>query len=416
MTSGTTSRRVASKRTLSVVSRTVESMAPTVGDDAVLIGLFQRGAYFAPVAERYRRLAATGAAVMAAYAGPGPRPDGVEVVDLHPEEPLAAQWCVVLLTPGASASLVAIDLESLDPDEHELELGRRFDARWGFDRHVAAGEARRLAQEMGSRMQPATVARIRSAAAAADAAPLSVAEVSLAAALQIVSERVDALDRQVDSLRRGFEPQRTTHDPLTGLANRGFLDAWLGGPPTTDLPTPPIGLALVDLDGFREVNDTLGHVVGDRLLTAVADVLRAELRQGDVAVRWGADEFVVLIPGLDLDGVDAVGRRLIEAIATVNVHGRAASASVAVTVARRRPLPLAELRDELLAGRALGPAQLRRIGDHDAFGPLGDGDVPTGAAHTRPSTEHPERTGGPRADDGARPHTRRRPAGLGITG
>src|SRR6056297_3059364 len=347
MTSGTTYRRVASKRTLSVMSRTIESMAPTLGDDAVLIGLFEQGAYFTPVAERYARLASTGAAVIAAYAGSGPRPDGVEVVDLHPEEPLAAQWCVVLLTPGASASLVAIDLESLDPDEHELELGRRFDARWGFDRHATAGEARRLAQELGSRMAPATVARIRSAATAADTAPLSMAEVSLAAALQVVSERLDGLDRQVDALRRGFEPRRATHDPLTGLANRGFLDAWLGGPSATDLPIPPVGLALVDLDGFREINDTVGHVVGDPLLTAVADVVRAELRLGDVAVRSGADEFLVLIPGLDLDGVESVGRRLIDAIATVNVHGRAASASVAVTVARRRPLPLDDLRSEL---------------------------------------------------------------------
>jgi diguanylate cyclase (GGDEF)-like protein len=106
-----------------------------------------------------------------------------------------------------------------------------------------------------------------------------------------------ALDRrdQEDQLR-----QAAHSDRLTGLPNRSSfavsLEAAIGQPAI---------LLFLDLDGFKKVNDTLGHHAGDRLLVAVADRLRHCLRTGDVAARFGGDEFVVLLhditPGPVLD-------------------------------------------------------------------------------------------------------------------
>jgi diguanylate cyclase (GGDEF)-like protein len=396
------------------MSRTIETLVPSLGDDAVVVASFQRGAYFAPVAERYRRFAATGAAVVAGYAGPGPRPEGVEVVDLHPEEPLAERWVLVVLTPGASAALVAVDLEQLDPGEHELELGRTFDATWGFDRLAAAEQARRLAHDLGSRLHPATVARIHAAADRADAAPLGITEMTLAASLGAVSEHLDELHRRLDALRRGRDGELPAPDHLTGFGTRAHLHAWLGGDRVRDLPVPPVGVALVDLDGFARINDTIGHLNGDRVLAAAADAVRSQLRAGDLALRWGADEFLVLVPGVDPAGVEAVGRRLLDAIADVQTHGVRLSASAAVTVARQRPLPVEALQRELAAGAALGPGQLRRIGP-DPDDP-GAAPGPVGGSRTRRPDDRPDHVEGPGTRAGERPRDRRRPTDLTAGG
>ena len=85
-------------------------------------------------------------------------------------------------------------------------------------------------------------------------------------------------------------------DSLTGLANRraliAELEARLGSPG----PAPPFALALLDLDGFKPINDTFGHAAGDALLVEVAARLRQEAGKGAVAARIGGDEFALLLP------------------------------------------------------------------------------------------------------------------------
>jgi diguanylate cyclase (GGDEF)-like protein len=103
--------------------------------------------------------------------------------------------------------------------------------------------------------------------------------------------------------RRQRQEYAIRHDALTGLGNRALLveatSRALG--PADQLR--PVAMLLLDLDGFKEVNDTLGHDAGDELLVLVADRLRTIGADAETVVRLGGDEFVVLFSGLD--GVDA---------------------------------------------------------------------------------------------------------------
>ena len=109
---------------------------------------------------------------------------------------------------------------------------------------------------------------------------------------------------------------RARHDVLTGLSNRAGLAAAVERKFASERSsTHRLALLYLDLDGFKGVNDTVGHVAGDRLLELVAERLRSVLRPGDVSARVGGDEFVVLIDGLDALGVLRVGQRLIAEIA-----------------------------------------------------------------------------------------------------
>jgi diguanylate cyclase (GGDEF)-like protein len=106
------------------------------------------------------------------------------------------------------------------------------------------------------------------------------------------------------------------HDQLTGLPGRAIyadrVDAALAaaGRLGTD-----VALAVIDIDRFKEVNDTLGHRNGDALLRIVADRLTAALRPGDTVARLGGDEFGVILPGARTDSVEAILRRLQEFLA-----------------------------------------------------------------------------------------------------
>jgi diguanylate cyclase (GGDEF)-like protein len=102
-------------------------------------------------------------------------------------------------------------------------------------------------------------------------------------------------------------------DPLTGLANRRALIEAMdgsGGRARHD----QLGLLMLDVDDFKQVNTLHGHPGGDRALVFLAGCLRASCRAGDVAARLGGDEFAVLVPNADEAGMEALAERLLGAV------------------------------------------------------------------------------------------------------
>ena len=117
------------------------------------------------------------------------------------------------------------------------------------------------------------------------------------------------LTARLQTARQNAEEQALT-DALTGLQNRRAMDATLKE--LTETPIPRFGLMHLDLDFFKEVNDTFGHAAGDHVLTNVADILSEEIRTGDIVARVGGDEFVLLF--LDCDDpelLNSIANRLI---------------------------------------------------------------------------------------------------------
>jgi len=93
--------------------------------------------------------------------------------------------------------------------------------------------------------------------------------------------------------------EEAVRDPLTGLHNRRHLDQVLAGGLDTAGTDEGLAVITLDIDHFKAVNDRFGHAAGDTVLTAVARLLQASVRDGDTAVRLGGEEFLVLLPGAD---------------------------------------------------------------------------------------------------------------------
>ncbi|MEA3078414.1 MAG: hypothetical protein QOF60_3322 [Actinomycetota bacterium] len=114
------------------------------------------------------------------------------------------------------------------------------------------------------------------------------------------------------------------HDPLTGLGNRVLFQDRLHHAVLRSKRHPQtLAVLMMDLDGFKDVNDTLGHAAGDRLLVAVADRLQAAVRPGDTVSRMGGDEFAVLIEGAEPETAELIASRILARLrAPLEIDGR----------------------------------------------------------------------------------------------
>jgi diguanylate cyclase (GGDEF)-like protein len=145
-------------------------------------------------------------------------------------------------------------------------------------------------------------------------------------------------------------------DLLTGLRNRSALDRWLEEQPLCD------GLMVVcDLDDFRALNESFGHLVGDEVLRGVGQLIRSSIRPDDRAFRWGGDEFVIFFRNLDRGVAEARLGEIEERLGRFQIrhHGPMAlrfSWGLAATPGR----PLAECLEE--ADRLMFEAKRRRRG------------------------------------------------------
>ena len=135
--------------------------------------------------------------------------------------------------------------------------------------------------------------------------------------LVVLSKRVRShnrvIARNVGKMRK-FERHATT-DALTSLANRHAMKTAF--PKLIELcrsKGKPLSLMMIDVDNFKQFNDMLGHIAGDRALSVVSKVLRQQFRPRDLLVRYGGDEFAVLLPDVMLDEALMIGERVRRAI------------------------------------------------------------------------------------------------------
>ena len=130
--------------------------------------------------------------------------------------------------------------------------------------------------------------------------------------------------------------QLATVDQLTGLYLRDFFLRKLEEERARARRYgSPFAILMIDVDLFKEINDRLGHLAGDRFLVGLTTVLRETLRAADVPCRWGGDEFAVLLPESDRDGARAIAERIRARIAegAISVGDQAIRATVSVGVA-----------------------------------------------------------------------------------
>ncbi len=140
--------------------------------------------------------------------------------------------------------------------------------------------------------------------------------------------------------------ERSSLDPLTALFNRrhfqSFMEAAQGGRnERRGARTKAMGaLFLLDVDHFKAVNDTHGHAAGDEVLKLIACSLRETLRETDMIVRWGGEEFLAYLPAVSRDGPDEVARRILYGISSRTLAYQGTSIPVTVSIGFV-PFPLA---------------------------------------------------------------------------
>jgi diguanylate cyclase (GGDEF)-like protein len=222
------------------------------------------------------------------------------------------------------------------------------------------------------------------------------ADIRLQEELREAQRQTEQQNAALDSARRRME-YNSLHDALTGLPNRRFLDQTLASLPRDQAGRQHLTVLHLDLDRFKEINDTLGHGAGDAILRHVADELRTSVGPQDFVARIGGDEFVVVCPrAMSPNESTAVGERLITAInqpIVYNGHECRVGASVGITAqpvtaiqaeqllvnadialyeAKRRGRNRVEHFNDSLRARTINVKQtadaiLRSLGDDDDF-------------------------------------------------
>jgi two-component system cell cycle response regulator len=158
-----------------------------------------------------------------------------------------------------------------------------------------------------------------------------------------VTYRVE-YENQLKALNQKLQSLAVT-DGLTGLHNhRAFQDYLEEQFQVAMRNRQPLAVILMDVDHFKQYNDTYGHQAGDEVLRQVAQILSAHVREGDFVARYGGEEFVIVLPRTDLESAVAVAERLREAVQSAEWRLRPVTGSFGVACIR----PDMETRQELI--------------------------------------------------------------------
>jgi diguanylate cyclase (GGDEF)-like protein len=183
-----------------------------------------------------------------------------------------------------------------------------------------------------------------------------------------VSHAFNAMAGKLQQSRAAMQ-ELALHDPLTGLPNRRlFIERMEHAIARSDRTGKPFSVLYLDLDGFKGINDSLGHEAGDELLVAVAEQLKRSLRASDTAARLGGDEFAILLEEADLTAATETTHRLSVSFASSGPGpGSEVPTALSIGAATRQK---GEQLDHLLhqADAAMYAAKARGAGHWQVFG------------------------------------------------
>jgi diguanylate cyclase (GGDEF)-like protein len=169
---------------------------------------------------------------------------------------------------------------------------------------------------------------------------LAVVTALIAAIVGILYNKVRNANAQLHEKNQELK-QQSVRDPLTGLYNRRhFQDFMRGFTPQEQRGDVVSALFLLDVDHFKQINDSHGHAAGDAVLKMIATALQDILRETDMIVRWGGEEFLAFLPGISRTGLEDVARRVLTGIAGRSVEHQGQKLSVNVSIGFS-PFPLA---------------------------------------------------------------------------
>ena len=318
----------------------LEPATPTV-----VIALFQKLAYFSREAEVYREIAARGAVTVVGLAEevPPELPPGVRHVLIAPADDLEREWSVTVLTPGGGATLVASDLEKLDPVGATLESARTFRAGWSFRREEARTQVLRLRTKL--RLDGVTATGIDAVLDAVAVRSEPVQESAWDRSLHFLTGRMDDAIRTRAAAAATVAAMEDGHDrdPHTGFTGPTSLERWLAG---SAAGTLPVGLVLLRLPGLAALRPRYGRRGELAVLQGLATALRERTGVCDRVVALGPEEVLLVLPSAAPDDVLELCHEVCRHAATIGESYPfvALPALVAGTVTRERPLPLDRLR------------------------------------------------------------------------
>jgi diguanylate cyclase (GGDEF)-like protein len=180
----------------------------------------------------------------------------------------------------------------------------------------------------------------------------------------VVGVTILAARAKLESLRDRAQVE-SLRDPLTGVANRRAVEAYFHRGGGQRRESDRLGVVLIDLDFFKDINTKLGHAGGDRALTIVANALAGVVRDGDLVARIGGDEFAIIASGVDADTLSTISTRAVESIRAATekagLDGMTLEASAGAALCPEDGRTLEELL--LAADSALSNAKAKGRGD-----------------------------------------------------